>query len=127
MRFSTISRLMSRFRVAVLSIAKSGRQYEGKSCDIAGNSARTESAKTGAFPRSSGKWSASCCGSNDFHRALGQGINERLPVTLDQNTVVEDDNNPGVGLGADKAANTLAEFEDGFGQGKISERVAAVG
>ena len=54
--------------------------------------------------------------SHHLHRALRQGAEEGAPVVLGEDARVEDDDDAFVLLGADEAADALAEFEDGFGE-----------
>jgi hypothetical protein len=63
---------------------------------------------------------SSCClfhrSSHNLHRALGHGLQKRLAILLRQHAVVQDHHDAGVRLGADQAADALAEFQDGLGQ-----------
>src|SRR5579863_225530 len=101
MRLSTISFLMSLLRVAVLSIDKSGRQFDG---GILLDAVALRKARIRRIARH--------CASDDFHGAFGQGVNEGLAVAFDEDAVVQDDDDAGIGLGADEAADALAELED---------------
>ena len=55
----------------------------------------------------------------------GLGFEDGLAVLFGEDAVVQDHHNAGVGLGADEATDALAEFEDGLGQGKFAEGIAA--
>jgi len=58
-------------------------------------------------PLPGGRGSRRKKGLDDFHRALGQRIEEGLAVFLEQDAVVQHDDNAGVGLGADEPADSL--------------------
>lgn len=57
----------------------------------------------------------------------GEGVEELLAVGFGGDAFVEDDDDAGVGFGADEAAETLFEFDDGFGEGVVVEGVSAGG
>ena len=59
--------------------------------------------------------------SNHFDRAFRQRINERLPVALHQNAVVQHHHDSLVRLRADQPAHALAEFQYRLWQRKITE------
>jgi hypothetical protein len=65
--------------------------------------------------------------SHHLHRALRQRSQEGAPVVLREHARVEADDDAFVLLGADEAADALAEFEDGFGERVVAEGVAAKG
>ena len=63
---------------------------------------------------------------NEEGFAFGDGGKEGLAVRFVDDAAVEDDNDAGIGFGADEAAETLLEFYDCGRQLIIVEGVAAV-
>src|ERR1043166_7287683 len=63
--------------------------------------------------------------SNHFHRALWHCVHECLAILFGEEAIIQCDDNASIRFRADKAADTLAEFQDGFRQGKLTEGVAA--
>src|SRR5262245_53701500 len=71
-----------------------------------------------------GRKGASVSVSDNFHRALGQRVEERLAVTFGQDAIIQNDDDARVGLCADESAHALAELQDRFGQRELAEGIA---
>src|SRR3954453_18810402 len=65
--------------------------------------------------------------SYNFHRALWSCVEKSLPITLGQDSVVENHNNPGIRFAANQASNPLPEFQNGFRKRKLEKGIAAAG
>src|SRR5213595_394323 len=62
---------------------------------------------------------------DNFHRTLWERLHKGAAVGFCHDAIVEDDNDAAVAFGSNQAAYPLSKFEDRFGQGILSERIAA--
>src|SRR3954471_5281304 len=65
--------------------------------------------------------------SDHFDFALRNGVQEGLAILFYEHPIIKDYDNASVRASADEATDSLAEFEDGFGQGKFPKRVTPAG
>src|SRR5262245_61224200 len=63
--------------------------------------------------------------SDNFYRAFGDGVHEVFAIGLGEDAAIEDGDDARIGLGANQAADALAEFKNGLRKGELAKRIAA--